>query len=134
MKSSRINFACFLLLGFTLSCASFIRDVNDIELPWKVLLESGDQRLVEFIVRPYFAAQSIQLAGSFNDWTWPEQGTGKAYEMEYDGKRDYWVCRVWLRAGAWEYIYRADGATFFADAKNALALNNGSEISRMVVR
>ena len=116
------------------SCASFVRDVTDIELPWKVLASSGDMRLVEFVVRPSFAVDTIYLAGGFNDWTLPGgQGTGRVYEMEYDSKRDYWVCRVWMRTGAWEYIYY-DGILYFADDKNAVARSDGNKISRMVVR
>jgi hypothetical protein len=122
------------VLGPAPACASFIRDVTDIELPWKVLVSSGDMRLVEFVIRPYFAVDSLYLAGGFNDWTFPGQGAGKIYAMEYDSKRDYWVCRVWLRIGAWEYIYLADGIIFFADDKNAMTRADGRKISRMVVR
>jgi len=119
-----------------ISCASFIRDVSDIELPWKVITSSGNLRLVEFVVRPYFSAESVWLAGGFNNWTWPgaETADEKIYVMNYDPKRDYWVCRVWLRAGAWEYAYLADGKIFFADIKNTVITSNGREISRMVVR
>ena len=113
-----------------------MRDVSDIEYPWKVLASSGDMRLVEFAVRPYFTVESLCLAGSFNDWTFPGggQGSGAVYAMEYDKKREYWVCRVWLRMGAWEYVYLADGSMYFADDKNAVTRSDGTQISRMVVR
>ncbi|MDR2733497.1 MAG: hypothetical protein LBC99_02495 [Spirochaetota bacterium] len=119
-----------------ISCASFIRDISDIELPWKVVASSGNLRQVEFVVRPYFSVESVHLAGSFNNWALPNSDAAdeKVYVMDYDARRDYWVCRVWLRAGAWEYIYMADGKFLFADIKNTVADSNGREISRMVVR
>ena len=122
------------------SCSAtntFKRGVTDIELPWKVLASSGNDRLVEFIIRPYFAVQGVHLAGSFNNWTWPGQtvpGAGRLYPMEYDPARDYWVCSVVLNAGAWEYIYIADDGYAFADEKNAITRGDGSQISRMVVK
>jgi hypothetical protein len=129
----RIAFAGCLAI----SCASFIRDVSDIELPWKVVASSGRLRLVEFVVRPGFFAESVWLAGSFNAWTWPgESGAAdeKVYVMEHDAARGYWVCRVWLGVGAWEYAYMADGKFIFIDIKNAVQTSNGHEISRMVIR
>jgi len=119
-----------------ISCASFIRGVSDIELPWKVVVSSGNLRLVEFVVRPYDSAESVWLAGSFNNWAWPgspEAAHEKVYVMDYDARRGYWVCRVWLGVGAWEYIYMADGKFFFSDIKNTVIAGNGREISRMVV-
>jgi hypothetical protein len=132
-----MRLALALACCFALSCASFVRDVTNIELPWKVISSSGDHRQVEFVVRPYFPVESVSLAGSFNNWAFPgspEAAREKVYVMEYDSKRDYWVCRVWLIAGACEYIYCADGNFFFADTKNAVVLSSGREISRMVVR
>ena len=127
--------ACVPLLGLVLvSCSSFIRDVSDVELPWRVVASAGEQRLVEFVYRPFFAVQSIHFAGEFNDWTWPGHGSGRMHEMAWDPAREYWVYRIWLKSGAWHYVYIADGKTAVADLKNMIVMPDGTEVSRMVVR
>lgn len=131
MRSARPLALALLLLT---SCASFVRDVSDIELPWIVVAEAGDQRLVEFVFRPYFAVRSIHLTGEFNDWTWPGHGTGRVHEMTWDAAREYWVYRLWLRTGAWHYVYIADGQAAVADLKNMLVMPDGTEVSRLVLR
>jgi hypothetical protein len=124
----------FFCLTFLCSCANYARSVTDIELPWKVIASSGNDRLVEFVIRPHFAVGSVHLAGSFNDWSWPGSAPGRLYAMEYDESRDYWVCSVLLSAGAWEYIYAADDGFFFADEKNAVTRSDGTQISRFTLR
>jgi len=123
-----------VLLATMPACKSFLRDVSDIELPWTVLQSAGEMREVEFVVRPYFAVKTMYLAGDFNDWVWPGHGDGRMYEMRYDKERDYWTARVWLKAGAWQYVYIVDGTSALADLKNKMVLEDGTEVSRMVLR
>jgi len=132
----RVRCLCVALAGcLAFACASFIRDVSDVELPWKIVASSGNLRLVEFVVRPHDSAEAVWLAGSFNNWKWPgDAANEKVYIMDFDAKRGYWVCRVWLGVGAWEYIYMQDGKFLFADIKNTVITGTGREISRLVVR
>ena len=112
----RILVPMLICLALVCSCAGYARSVTDIELPWKVIASTGNDRLVEFVIRPYFEVKSVYLAGGFNDWTYPGgQGRGRVYPMEYDSARDYWVCLVLLPVGAWEYVYVAEDGFAFGD-------------------
>ena len=131
----RLSCAAVLLSGLALCfCSSFIRDVSDVELPWKVVASAGEQRLVEFVYRPYFAVTSLHLAGEFNEWTWPGHGSGRVHEMTWDAEREYWVYRIWLRVGDWHYAYIADSRMAVADLKNMIVMPDGTEVSRLVLR
>ena len=62
-------------------------------------------------------AQSVYVAGSFNEWSLNESG-----RMQREGDR--WTLRLPLDQGTYEYQFVVDGR-WMADPANARRVNNG---------
>jgi len=106
MKTFRIVFCCLIIL---------------LALVW-----AGRRRPVEdtypvtFTFMPGGAAQTVSVAGTFNDWN------PRATLLEPDAARRVWSCTLRLEPGEYQYKFVVDGSRWFVDPKAARNVEDGS--------
>jgi len=90
----------------------------------------GEQEGIAQFVARFPGANSVHVAGSFNDW---RSGTIPLRDADHDG---VWRAAVVLPAGAYEYMFVVDGERWVPDhlADRTVEDDFGRENSVVIVR
>lgn len=126
-----------LLLIIILSgCTSYIRQkYRDVEKPYTIVEKIGEFYRVRMRFRPDEKQDSIYIAGSFNDWSYPgQEKSGKLYLLSYDVKSEYWVIDLFLKKGVYYYIYVIEGNNVVVDWKSEIKTPSGTAVGQLMVR
>jgi len=125
-----------LLILFVSGCTSYIRNkYKDSEKPYSIVEKLGNMYRVRMRFRPDEKQESVYIAGSFNNWSYPGHKTaGKLYILNYDLKSNYWVRDLFLKKGVYYYIYVIEGNKVVVDWKSKVNNPNGTAVGQLMVR